>query len=135
MINRLSIACLFFCFAISTLNASAQTKTGKSRSKKLFSGYWVNKKANRHLSISYDEADYALINDWHGKWSAENNTLDAYKAFIEKDKLVMPEDRTDLRSPYCEIIKQGDNLLFRCRGFESKSKAFAEHYVFVREKK
>ncbi|RFZ94025.1 hypothetical protein D0C36_00225 [Mucilaginibacter conchicola] len=124
---------LLVCFFATP--ASAQTKAEIKASKKLFEGNWANKKLQRHLSISFDAADnYATINDWHGKWSQDNNTIDAYKAFIEHDKLVMPEDKTDLRAPYCEIIRKGSTLLYRCRGMDTKDKRFVDEVLFVREK-
>src|SRR3982751_6436196 len=85
----------------------AQTKAELKAAKKMYGGSWVNKKQKWHLIISFDTEDYATINDWHGKWSDDNNGIDAYKAFVHQQKLVMPEDKTDLRSPYCEIVKQG----------------------------
>jgi hypothetical protein len=63
-----------------------------------------------------------------------HNTIDAYKAFVHQEKLVMPEDKTDLRCPYCEIVKKGNALLYRCRGMDTKDKRFIEQVLFVREK-
>lgn len=123
---------LFTClFAIPAL---AQTKAEIKASRKLFEGNWSNKKLQRHLSIFFDAEDYATINDWHGKWSQDNNTIDAYKAFIQHDKLVMPEDKTDLRSPYCEIVRKGNTLLYRCRSMFGKGKRFVDEVIFTREK-
>ncbi|SDE87799.1 hypothetical protein SAMN05216464_110156 [Mucilaginibacter pineti] len=115
-------------------NSFAQTKAEIKVARKLFEGSWVNKKAKRHLTISFDTQDYATINDWHGKWSQDNNTIDAYKAFVMNSKLVMPEDKTDLRSPYCEIVRKGNTLLYRCREMNTKDKKFVEEILFIREK-
>jgi hypothetical protein len=124
---------VFACCIISAFNALAQTKAELKVAEKLYGGSWVNKKANRHLTISFDTDDYATINDWHGKWSQDNNTIDAYKAFVYQQKLVMPEDKTDLRAPYCEILRQGSALLYRCRQMDTKDKRFVEQTLFVRE--
>lgn len=124
-------------FIISLLMGSytfAQTKAELKEAKRMYQGNWVNKEAKRHLTISFDIADYATINDWHGKWSQDNNTIDAYKAFVYQHKLVMPEDREDLRAPYCEILKKGNMLIYRCRQMDSKDKQFVEEVTFVREK-
>lgn len=118
-----------------TKNACAQTKAEIRHAKKLFEGDWINKKAKRHLSISFDYNDYVLINDWHGKFSSDNNTIDAYKAFIKKEKLVMPEEKEDLRAPYCEILRKGNALLYRCKGMGPTAKVFIDEVWFVREKK
>ena len=124
---------VIMCCILSASNTFAQTKAELKAAKKIYGGSWVNKKAKRHLTISFDFGDYATINDWHGKWSQDNNTIDAYKAFVNQQKLVMPEDKTDLRSPYCEIVKQGSALLYRCRGMDAKDKRFVEQILFVRE--
>jgi|SRR6187402_3963535 len=121
------------CFILSGLNGFAQTKAELKAAKKLYAGSWVNKKVKRHLTISFDTEDYATINDWQGKWNDDNHGIDAYKAFIFQQKLVMPEDKTDLRSPYCEIVKQGSAILYRCRQMNTKDKRFVEQYLFVRE--
>lgn len=125
---------LLIYFTLFAFNTFAQTKAEFKTAKKLFEGKWVNKHMNRHLTISFDTQNYATINDWQGKWSQDNNSIDAYKAFVDQGKLVMPEDKTDLRSPYCEIVKQGKALLFRCRGMNTKDKRFVEQISFVREK-
>jgi hypothetical protein len=121
------------CCIITSFVAFAQTKAELKAAKKMYGGSWVNKKAKRHLTISFDIDDYATINDWHGKWSQDNNTIDAYKAFVYQQKLIMPEDKTDLRAPYCEIVRQGNALLYRCRGMDTKDKRFVEQVIFVRE--
>jgi hypothetical protein len=121
-------------YLLLSLDGFGQTKAEFKASKTLFEGNWVNRKAQRHLSIAYDNAGYAEINDWHGKYSQDNNTIDVYKAWIDKAKLVMPESKTDLRCPYCEIVKKGNALLYRCRGMDTKDKQFVENVWFVREK-
>jgi hypothetical protein len=135
IILRKCCALLFFtCCLLSQINGFAQTKAELKRAKKLFDGYWVNKKSHRHLTISFEVQDYATINDWQGKMDDDNHGIDAYKAFVNNDKLVMPEDKTDLRSPYCEIVRKGKVLLYRCREMNSNSKRFVEEIVFTREK-
>ena len=113
---------------------SAQTKAEIAVAKKVFEGRWVNKKAKRHLTISFDTEYYATINDWTGKVIENVNSIDAYKAFVRQGKLVMPEDKTDLRAPYCEIVKQGNTLLYRCRGMNTKDQRFIDQVVFTRER-
>ena len=111
----------------------AQTKAELREAIKMYEGKWVNKKTKRHLTISFDIADYATINDWHGKWSQDNNTIDAYKAFVYRQKLIMPEDNEDMRAPYCEILKKGNALIYRCQQMDSKDKRFVEEVMFIRE--
>jgi len=124
----------FICCIIFGYKGFTQKNTELKAAKKLYEGEWVNKKAKRHLTISFDTDDHATINDWHGKWSQENNTIEAYKAFLKQGKLVMPEDKTDLRSPYCEIIKKGNLLLYRCREINTKNTKFVDNIWFVRAK-
>lgn len=125
---------IYTCCTFLPADGFAQTKAEQKNAKKLFNGDWVNKKAKRHLSVSFDFPEYVLINDWHGKWSQDNNTIDAYKAFIQKDKLVMPEDKTDLRSPYSEIVKKGNALLYRTIEMDINHKKMVDEILFVREK-
>jgi hypothetical protein len=129
-----SVPAILILLQLFSLTAFSQTKALLSNSKKLYEGNWVNRKNQRHLSIAYDKAGYAEINDWHGKYTQDNNTIDVYKAWIEKNKLIMPESKTDLRCPYCEIVRNGNSLLYRCRGMFTKDKRFIENILFVREK-
>ncbi len=85
------------------------------------------------MIISFDTEDFATVNDWVGNREHPNGSIDAYKAFIEKGILVMPADNTDLRSPYCEIVRQDKSLLYRCRSMFTKDKKFVEQDLFVRE--
>jgi hypothetical protein len=118
-----------------TGNTLAQSKADIRHAKILFEGNWINKKIKRRLSISFDYIDYVLINDWHGKFSSDNNTIDAYKAFIKNEKLVMPEEKEDLRAPYCELLRKGNAQLYRCKGMVPTAKVFIDEVWFVREKK
>jgi hypothetical protein len=45
----------------------------------------------------------------------------------------MPKDKTDLRAPYCEIVRKGSDLLYRCRQMDTKDKPFVDQTLFVRE--
>lgn len=128
------LAGVFICCLLFQGNVFAQTKLEIKKSKKLFEGFWVNKKTHRHLLIGFDDQDWATINDWTGKMNDDNHSVDAYKAFVKDDKLVMPEDKTDLRSPYCELVRKGNSILYRCRGMNTKSKEFVDQDLFVREK-
>ena len=129
------VVLLLWCFLLVCQLCVGQSKIEVGTAKKLFEGSWLNKNIKRHLTISFDDQDYVTINDWQGKWNQENTSIDAYKAYIVKDKLVMPADNTDLRSPYCEIVRQGDKLLYRCRAMDTKDKRFIEQILFVREKR
>jgi len=134
LIISLFILILIIGETLFATTAFSQTKAEIKASKKMFEGRWVNKKEKRHLTINY-EGEYAEINDWHGKMSEDNNTIDAYKAWVKAGKLVMPESKTDLRCPYCEIVKKGDALLYRCMGMYNKDKRYIENTWFVREKR
>lgn len=129
-----TIICIILICGSGHLHSFAQTKIEMEDAKKSFEGNWVNKKTGRHLRISFEYNEYVLINDWHGKFNSNNNSIDAYKAFIESGKLVMPEDKTDLRSPYCEILRKDNNLLYRCKGDGPTANEFVDQILFVREK-
>jgi len=125
---------IFILCALWSISGFAQTKAEIKTAKKLFEGDWVNKKAKRHLSIFFDGESYATINDWQGKRTRENSIIDAYKAFVHQGKLVMPESKTDLRCPYCEIVRKDNTLLYRCREMNTNNKQFVDYTVFVKEK-
>lgn len=132
---KIFTATVLTCFTLTHFDSFSQTKSELQASKKAFEGRWINKTAQRHLTINYDNGlIYATVNDWQGKMSDENNTIDAYKAWIEKGKLVMPESKTDLRCPYCEITKKEKVLLYRCRAMNTNTKQFIDSMLFVREK-
>lgn len=109
-----------------------QTKAELKASKKMYEGFWVNKKTQRHLVIGYDDLGYAELNDWTGKRGS--TPVDAYKAWVKGGKLVMPESKTDLRCPYCEIVKKGNALLYRCMDMNTKDNRFTENTWFVKER-
>jgi len=126
----LAIVCTLF-----SSRSSGQTKAELIASKKMYEGRWINKNLKRHLSIDYDNSPgYANINDWQGKLNDNNNTVDVYKAWIKNGILVMPESKTDLRCPYCEILKKDKSLLYRCRGMNTNSRQFIDSVWFIREK-
>lgn len=93
---------------------SAQSKSEKSQSKKLYEGTWVNKKTKRFIAFYYDDdVDYVTINDWTGS-SNRNKNVDAYKAFIKGNKLIIPAENSDHHAPYCEIEILDHKLIFKC---------------------
>lgn len=119
---------------LATTDASAQTKAEIRASKRMFGGRWVNKKTKRHLIIVFGAEGYAELNDWSDPINGNSSSVDAYKAWIKGGKLVMPESKTDLRSPYCEIFKKGNALIYRCMSMFRKDNSFVESERFVREK-
>ena len=93
---------------------SAQSKSEKKQSEKLYEGTWVNKKTKRFIAFYYDD-DYVTINDWTGSSNRnKNNNIDAYKALIEGDKLVILEENSDHHAPYCEIEILNHELIYKC---------------------
>jgi hypothetical protein len=135
--SKTSTAMAIIMVAICTLmsmSASAQTKAEVKASKKMYEGRWVNKKTKRHLVIVYGGQEYAELNDWTETTGDNSSSVDAYKAWIKNGKLVMPESKTDLRCPYCEIVKKGNALLYRCMSMNTTDKRFIENIWFVRDK-
>ncbi|QQT24735.1 hypothetical protein I6J02_13365 [Sphingobacterium spiritivorum] len=139
------IILLFVCIS---QTAYAQHKAEIMNSKKIYEGIWRDNANNRNISISYDSAlTYVLINDWTGgietvkdKSRAEN--IDAYKAYIKGDKLIMPAENDDHHAPYCEIsVSKKNLLLYECNSmlnftdnFLKKSESI-NTYTFERIKK
>ena len=117
--SRLLVRYLLIYLLIAGTTVHAQTKAEISRSKHLFVGEWLNKKEKRHLSISYETSGYMLINEWQGN-SREH--IDAYRAFIKGNKLIMPAYKSDPVRPYTDMIIRRGVLWHRCKcGFDNPS--------------
>lgn len=69
-----------------------------------------------------------LVNEWKGK----RTNIDAYKARVKGDKLIMPEERGDHNAPYCEMLIVNKKLLFRCKGLLLKEAVFTDSTWFVK---
>lgn len=83
-----------------------------------------------------DDTTYVTVNEWKGR--RKDAGIDAYKVFIEGDKLVFPEDRTEHRHPYCEMQLTGQRLRCRCRSMLAEPDGpFTEagYYTRVRTKR
>jgi len=113
---RKSIFMLIAVIFIVHSNINAQTKAQIAHFKKKYHGTWVNKKDKRYLRFFFDEdAGYITINDWTGNLDRnKSNTIDAYKAFIKGNKLIIPAEHNDHHSPYCEIEIVNKKLFYRC---------------------
>ena len=85
------------------------------------------------MTIAFDEPGYATINDWTDTVGAESD-IDAYKAFVEGRKLVLPAQTGDHLAPRCELLRQGKQMLLRCEDALSASHAFVSMTYFVRPK-
>lgn len=116
-----SILLFFAILLFAHYNVNGQTKPEMEHLKKTYSGTWVNKKDKRYLQIYFDEeVDYVTINDWTGSLSRnKSKTLDAYKAFIKGDKLIMPSENDDHHCPYCEITVVNEKLIYECNGISN----------------
>ena len=115
------------CFAGKVANA--QTKAAVAVAKKQYAGTWVNKKAKRYLRFFFDaEVAYVTVNDWTGNRDRnKSGSIDAYKAFIQGGKLVLPADSTEHRCPYCEIRIQNGKLEYQCNGFDNYKEGLFEN--------
>lgn len=133
-IKKCSLLIILLCPILISFNSLAQSKMEVKKAKASFEGHWYSKKTNRHLTIYFDDQTYATINDWTGTPKTGESSIDAYKAFAKDGKLVIPEDKTDLRSPYCEIIRQGNIVSYRCRAMNSRDKKliFQENFAKIR---
>lgn len=112
--NYRSVLLFALAFLFISVITPAQTSPDYHNLKKLYGGVWYNKEAKRYLTINFDDSvDYATINDWVGKLKSSKN-IDAYKAFIHGDTLIMYADNEEHRSGYCEISILNDTLIFQC---------------------
>ncbi|MGY4382986.1 hypothetical protein ACVWYN_000005 [Pedobacter sp. UYP24] len=108
----------------------AQTPTEIRMAKKVFTGAWVNKKTTRHLTISMEKEGYATINDWTSKYQKQESG-DAYKAFIEHGKLIMPAEK-EHHAPYSEMTVKNNTLTYVTKFVDFKGKIILEKLLFQR---
>lgn len=118
--------------ALTTTNACAQTKLEIKRAKQLYEGDWVNKESRRHLRITFEPEGYATVNDWVGKFEAAS--VDAYKAFLEGGKLILPEDKEEHIAPYCELLVKNNVLQYRCKNLFPDNNAFTKGKLFIKSR-
>jgi hypothetical protein len=112
-------------------NGKAQQALEIKKARALFEGAWVNKKANRHLTIFIEADGYVTINDWVG--SKRTAGIDAYKAYIKKSKLIMPAE-ADHHAPYSEMYIKGNQLVYLTQAEDLMNKKVIENVYFVRSK-
>ncbi len=115
---------------ISNLNyaqLSAETKVAE----KLYGGIWTDKKTTRHLQIYFENDQYATITDWTAKYQ-KRESGDVYKAFIEKGKLIMPED-TEHHASSSEITVENKVLIYRTKVIGSGKASTWDRQVFTRK--
>lgn len=107
----LSLLIIFISYHV-----NAQTKAEIKQAKKLYDATWINKKDNRYLTFYFDsEVSYVTVNDWTGSSDPnKSKSLDAYKAYIKGNKLILPAENSDHHSPYCEIEIINKKLIYRC---------------------
>ena len=106
---------LTILFALICNHSYAQQKNQNFEFERKFEGSWYNKTTKRHISISFEKGiDYATINDWIAVPKA--GEIDAYKAYIENDKLILYAENEDHHAPYCEMEIKNQKLIYRCNG-------------------
>jgi hypothetical protein len=120
---------LFILLILACLVTFAQTKTAFKEAKKLYEGEWVEKKTKRHISITLQDTDYFLINDWSE--AGDGSSVDAYRAFLKKGKLIMPED-TEHHAPYAELFLKNKRLVYLSKYKDINGKFFYERVAFVK---
>ena len=108
----------FTIFLFVHYNVNGQTRAEIENLKKKYSGTWVNKKTKDYLEFYFeDEIDYVTVNEWTGSsHKNKSKTLDAYKAYIKGDKLIILAEKDDHHRQYCEISISNKKLNFECNG-------------------
>lgn len=118
-------------------SAEAQPREGFEQAKKKFEGTWYCKKENSYLQFFFEDdttVSYVTVNQWIGRWK-QNTSIDAFKVFIENDKLVFPEDKQEHVHPYCDMQVVNNRLMFRCKGFLVNKDQFQPSSYYVRTRK
>jgi hypothetical protein len=110
--------------------ASAQTPLEVKNADKLFSGFWIDRKTTRHLSINIEKDGYVVVNDWTSKYQKQESG-DAYKAYIKGEKLIMPLDN-EHHAPYAEMQIVDKKLVYITKFKDVKGKLMVGKELFVR---
>ena len=109
--------------------SKAQHSTAITRATQRFGGSWYNKKEKRHLQISYETSGYMTVNEWVG---SDRTNIDAYRAFIKEDLLVMPAYKSDPIRPYTDMLIRNGKLWYRCKCGITPSKKFTDSTAFIK---
>jgi len=128
----LGMAVLLSLSLLLVTGASAQTPLEIKKADKLFSGFWIDRRTTRHLSINIEKDGYVLINDWTSKYQKQES-CDAYKAFIKGAKLIMPVDN-EHHAPYAEMQILNKRLVYITKYKDIEGKQIIEKEAFVRIK-
>jgi len=112
-------------------SVNAQTGPEIKKADKLFGGAWVNKRTTRHLRIFIEKDGYVTINDWTSKKQKQEEG-DAYKAYIKKGKLIMPED-LEHHTPYSEMQVKDNTLIYITIFKDNEGKQITDKEFFVKE--
>lgn len=109
------------------------SQTMSAQTERPFIGEWFEKRTGRHLRVVFiKEWKMVEISDWQGDYYAPKAMVDMYKARIQKNKLIMAEDRTEHRGPYAELQIAKVKLIYRWKAYQHAGGAFADSAVFVR---
>jgi hypothetical protein len=108
----------------------SQSAVEISRVKKAFGGVWVDAKSTRHLQISVETDGTVTINDWTSK-SQQQESGDAYRAFIKNAKLTMPADPQH-HAPYSEMVISDQRLIYLTAIDAPKGKRNFQKQFFAR---
>ena len=104
-----------FCSLVVHFTAFGQSAEELNLSKSLFEGIWVNKTEHRYIQLTFDESvDYVNVNDWLNHLKINKKTpIDLYKAFIQGDSLIVPEDKA-CECPTCVFKIENNQLVYTC---------------------
>ncbi|WP_143102083.1 hypothetical protein [Flavobacterium phragmitis] len=103
---------------LSLNNCNAQSPSNIKQLSKKFGGTWYNSKEKYYLTFTFEkEYDYATVAIWKGKINNLEN-IDVYKAYIKRNKLILPAENDDHHGCYCEIDIEKNLLVYKCnQGF------------------
>lgn len=136
MERRKYIPCFLLLLLLAGAAITAQGQLSRyNRAKQQFEGLWHSRSSDMYMRFFFDADDttYVTVNEWKGRH--KGTSIDAYKVFIEGDKLVFPEDRTEHRHPRCEMQLAGQRLLCRCRSLLAEPAGpFTENEYYTRVK-
>ena len=113
--RKFSFLICLICSLVVHFTAFGQSTDEFNRSKSLFEGIWVNKTEHRYIQLTFDDSvGYVNVNDWLNHLKITKKTpIDLYKAFIQDDSLIIPEDEA-CNCPSCVLKIENNQLVYTC---------------------
>ena len=95
---------------------TGQTDKSAERPEEKYKGTWYNQAENHYMDFHFEkETNIVTINEWAGnRHKNKSNSMDADKAILKGDTIVMNAQNSGIQAPYCEIVLMNESLIYFC---------------------